>query len=54
MNCFLHNKGVITGKITIRMVSNTDKILETRSGMRNRSVCVCEHAHACVRVILLG
>ena len=38
VNSFLHNNGVVTGEVTIRMVSNTDKFLETRSGMRNRSV----------------
>ena len=48
MNSFLHNNGVASGEITIRMVSNTDKILETRSGMKNRSVFV--HPCACVFV----
>ena len=46
MNNFLRSSGISTGEVTIRMVSNTDKILETRSGMKNRlvlisSVCVC-------------
>ena len=48
VNCFLHNNGVITGDITIRMVSNTVKIFETRLGMKNRSVLV--HPCACVFV----
>ena len=38
MNTFLHDNGVVTGEVTIRMVSNTDKVLETRSGVKNRSV----------------
>ena len=54
MNSFLHNNGVVTGVITIRMVSNIDKVLETKLGMKNRSVCVCVCVcvcvHACVRV----
>ena len=41
MNSFLHKNGVVTGEITIRMLSNTDKIFETRLGMENRSVFVC-------------
>lgn len=36
VNNFLREHGVVTGELTIRMVSNTDKMLETRSGMRNR------------------
>ena len=36
VNSFLHNNSVAAGEITIRMVSNTDKILDTRSGMKNR------------------
>ena len=38
VNTFLRNNGVTTGEVTIRMVLNTDKVLETRSGMKNRSV----------------
>ena len=40
VNSFLHNNGIATGEITIRMVSNTDKILDTRSGVKNRSVII--------------
>ena len=47
MNSFLHKNGIVTGEITIRMVSNTDKIFETKLGMKNRSVFVC----FCVYVI---
>ena len=38
MNNFLRSNGVNTGEVTIRVVSNTDKILKTRSGMKNRLV----------------
>ena len=36
VNSFLRNNSIASGEITIRMVSNTDKILDTRSGMKNR------------------
>ncbi|XP_065885068.1 CREB-binding protein-like isoform X2 [Dysidea avara] len=36
VNNFLHQANVTTGEITIRLVSNTEKTLETRSGMNNR------------------
>ena len=48
MNNFLRTKGITTGEVTIRMVSNIDKILETRLGMKNRLVPNC---FACVCVV---
>jgi len=36
VNNFLRQSNVNTGEITIRLVSNTEKTLETRSGMRSR------------------
>ena len=34
MNTFLCNNGVATGEVTIQIVLNTDKVLETRLDMK--------------------
>ena len=41
VNKYLHSNGINTGEVAIRMVSNADKILETRPGMKHRLVINC-------------
>ena len=58
MSMFLYNNDVITEEVIIQMISNTDKVLHTRSGMKNNYhviyvfVCLCVWCvHSCMYVI---